>query len=711
MYSIILKLRNQHPKLLEIIRFLIVGTLATLIDMLVMAVFIYVFNKNSYNSFFDVFLNSGNGASWSVVVTTAIGFLVGLVVNYFLSLFYVYQGQNNFAKTKRGFLVFGVLSAIGLGIQTLGMYIGNSLLSINEWIVKIFLVVVVLMFNYITRKIFVFKNVDVQNSQKLNSEGQVKDENNVKKDYKSSIKTILLNIAFILSSIGLFLLLYRSVALDRIKSALILAFYIILITVSLCFGMFVLFKEEISKIKFQNKFILFASVPYALVAVFGLAYFSPINLWQKIVLGIVASFAIYIYSYLFLNFLFCRIKKFWNELTKYYKILFICLFLFGVGLSVILSFKTIAFSLGGASCDVLFSFDTGYQVMNKTHFNIWAGENDARHFLLSLCSLPFAVPAFAFFYIFKSTIIYGLVLSIIQVAMTVYCAFIIIKFLKIENKIVATLVLFLLILSASFLFNMLIVEKFVLATFYILTTLKLSQENNDAKWIALLGAVGTLSTSIILLPIVVFYNKKSINEAISEIINFIVVFFIVMLLFGQLNLLIYSYSYDSIFAFSGSGRSDVGFTNKILQCLSFVASIFICPKYFVNNKGHVHQVPVSFNIYPVIGGVVLLIVVVSAIINWKNKFARICSIWNAFMLFLLAVLGWGAVLDEMFIYSFIFGWSIISMLILFFKKLIKNDKIKIMVLLVSTILIVLYNFVDLISITNLISATYPCFYF
>lgn len=167
MYSIILKLRNQHPKLLEIIRFLIVGTFATLIDMLVMAVFIYVFNKNSYNSFFDVFLNSGNGAGWSVVVATAIGFLVGLVVNYFLSLFYVYQGQNNFAKTKKGFLLFGVLSAIGLGIQTLGMYIGNFLLSINEWIVKIFLVVVVLIFNYITRKIFVFKNKD-ENIKEVN---------------------------------------------------------------------------------------------------------------------------------------------------------------------------------------------------------------------------------------------------------------------------------------------------------------------------------------------------------------------------------------------------------------------------------------------------------------------------------------------------------------------------------------------------------------
>ena len=40
----------------------------------------------------------------------------------------------------------------------LGMFLGFNLLKINEWIVKIVMTLIVLIYNYITRKIFVFKD-------------------------------------------------------------------------------------------------------------------------------------------------------------------------------------------------------------------------------------------------------------------------------------------------------------------------------------------------------------------------------------------------------------------------------------------------------------------------------------------------------------------------------------------------------------------------
>ena len=58
--------------------------------------------------------------------------------------------------------MFLVLSAIGLGINMLGMWVGYDLIGINEWITKILMTLIVLVYNYVTRKLFIFKKVAVQ---------------------------------------------------------------------------------------------------------------------------------------------------------------------------------------------------------------------------------------------------------------------------------------------------------------------------------------------------------------------------------------------------------------------------------------------------------------------------------------------------------------------------------------------------------------------
>lgn len=150
--------KQKYPKLWEIFKFLLIGGTATIIDFLLMSVFIYAFKAESFGyNFFDVFLNSKNvSETWLVVCATGIGFAGGLVFNYSFSIIFVFE-DTKFAKTKKGFLYFSGLALIGLGIHLLGMYLGYDLLKINEWIVKIFLTIVVLVFNYITRKKLIFK--------------------------------------------------------------------------------------------------------------------------------------------------------------------------------------------------------------------------------------------------------------------------------------------------------------------------------------------------------------------------------------------------------------------------------------------------------------------------------------------------------------------------------------------------------------------------
>ena len=148
---------SKHTLQKEILRFLIVGGFATLIDMFFMGLTIYIFQPQNYPNFFNVFFGSSiEPSSISTIVGTGVGFIFGLIFNYIFSIIFVFDEKGN-SKSVTGFVLFLLLSAGGLVIHIIGMYLGFDLLKINEWIVKIVLTIVVLIYNYLTRKFFIFK--------------------------------------------------------------------------------------------------------------------------------------------------------------------------------------------------------------------------------------------------------------------------------------------------------------------------------------------------------------------------------------------------------------------------------------------------------------------------------------------------------------------------------------------------------------------------
>lgn len=160
MKKLINKLINKYPNLYEIFKFLIVGGLATIIDMFTMAIILFIADPALYNhNFIDTIIGGKIPDSITATIATGTGFIFGLIFNYIFSIVFVFSKQNTtFAKTKKGFISFSLLSLIGFIIHTLGMLIGHGYLKINEWIIKVFLTLVVLAFNYITRKKIIFKD-------------------------------------------------------------------------------------------------------------------------------------------------------------------------------------------------------------------------------------------------------------------------------------------------------------------------------------------------------------------------------------------------------------------------------------------------------------------------------------------------------------------------------------------------------------------------
>ena len=100
--------------------------------------------------------------SYGVYLATVCGFVVGLAVNYALSLVFVFTQKKDRGRGRSvgAFLVFGVIGLLGLGWTELGMWLGIEILGWDYRLVKIFVTGAVLMWNYLGRKILIFNGKD-----------------------------------------------------------------------------------------------------------------------------------------------------------------------------------------------------------------------------------------------------------------------------------------------------------------------------------------------------------------------------------------------------------------------------------------------------------------------------------------------------------------------------------------------------------------------
>ena len=94
-----------------------------------------------------------------VYLSTVCGFLAGLVVNYILSLIFVFIQAKDRGKGRSvgAFLVFGVIGALGLLWTELGMWLGVAVLEFDYRLVKVFVTAAVLLWNYLGRKLIIFR--------------------------------------------------------------------------------------------------------------------------------------------------------------------------------------------------------------------------------------------------------------------------------------------------------------------------------------------------------------------------------------------------------------------------------------------------------------------------------------------------------------------------------------------------------------------------
>ena len=87
------------------------------------------------------------------MVSATISYIVSVVFNYAMSMRFVFSHRKDMSR-MREFVIFVILSTIGLILTNIGMYVGVDICNVDYRITKIVATAMVTMFNFVTRRAF-----------------------------------------------------------------------------------------------------------------------------------------------------------------------------------------------------------------------------------------------------------------------------------------------------------------------------------------------------------------------------------------------------------------------------------------------------------------------------------------------------------------------------------------------------------------------------
>lgn len=128
----------------EMMRFVVVGGASFVIDFGLLFVFQEFVFKAVYGG---------------VLISQALSFTISLIVHYFLATFWVFRGHsvNSASSHARASSLFVITNLIGLGINEVILFLGSTLLGFHYLVVKLFAAALVMVWNYVAQKFFVYR--------------------------------------------------------------------------------------------------------------------------------------------------------------------------------------------------------------------------------------------------------------------------------------------------------------------------------------------------------------------------------------------------------------------------------------------------------------------------------------------------------------------------------------------------------------------------
>lgn len=145
------KLLSRYRDLIfEVLRYCVVGGVAALVDMAV-----------NYTMLYYV-LSASKDDGWQVTLSVTLGFIFGLTVNYILSNVFVFkkESQRKNGQTVKAFFIYVAVGIFGYFLSVVLTLIGTHFIAdegLGYIILTCFVKAIVLLGNYVGRKILVYK--------------------------------------------------------------------------------------------------------------------------------------------------------------------------------------------------------------------------------------------------------------------------------------------------------------------------------------------------------------------------------------------------------------------------------------------------------------------------------------------------------------------------------------------------------------------------
>ena len=128
---------RPNPDRYRVVRYFIIGGISALMEFVLFAIFITVFNVEWYYA-------------------NVVSFILISLVHYVLSIRFVFESGARFAKHQEILLTF-LASGVGLLVNQLALYLLMRLLGLEVLIAKIGAIATTFFWNYIARQSFIFR--------------------------------------------------------------------------------------------------------------------------------------------------------------------------------------------------------------------------------------------------------------------------------------------------------------------------------------------------------------------------------------------------------------------------------------------------------------------------------------------------------------------------------------------------------------------------
>lgn len=477
-------------------------------------------------------------------------------------------------------------------------------------------------------------------------------------------------------------------------------------------------KDNFQRIDCLRLFISFLITDLFLGIIYNYHYDSSFSLffysvayWKLLICTILSLFSLSLIIYYLFNHIQKPIFSFFKSLTRRESVFLIIYSLVFLILTIIIyNLTKVFYFIDGIPYDVVYTTDSSAIFKGNTFLNINASENySARQPLFGVFAAPFALISLVFskiFFMIPNS--YAIFLTWVQIVLIGFMMIMLARLLKIKDENKLFFYLFFICCYSTIVFSFTL-EQYIISTFYLVLSIYVYFNMKRGVNYPLAMSAGTLTTSAWFFPLVT--KEKSIKKWFIAALKCLLFFFVITILSGQLYF-IFDFVSGIISNIEGFGGGGISFASKAQQYLSFVKSIFLSLPGHVVDMKHTQYWYEQYLINPIynfskVGIIILLICLVSVILNRKNKMSLVSFSWLIFSIILILLVGYGTKENGTNLYSFYFGWAFISLVYLFINKIIRNDKIRNLLIVIICIFLLFINIPEFLNIINFGIWYYP----